>query len=269
MITVRSVAGRSRTVVLLGLRWGLPLLWLVWAGLAWWSAPREVPAEQLERDAAAGRVVTAQRADGWTDEGPSFWGARPQPHVNETGWLAVWTLPNGQARYADIGPFVGPGPDFDADFDADSDGSVPGVDEVGFGSDGAGVTYPGSTPDDAWLSLGGVTWGSEQGLAHRLSQAAALVAAVIGLVWLTMVVAGPAPAAGTRWFWFWIGLLPLGLGVLAFWFRERRFAGHPEWQGQGGRSGGLGFGCLLFGAIALSLLLAGARALLGGFLVPG
>ncbi|PZG18900.1 hypothetical protein C1I95_12635 [Micromonospora craterilacus] len=254
-------------MVLLGLRWGLPLLWLVWAGLAWWSAPREVPAEQLERDAAAGRVVTAQRADGWTDEWPSFWGARTPPRVSQTGWLAVWTLQNGQVRYADIGPFVGPGPDFDTVFDDDSDESVPDADEVGF--DDAGVTYPGSALDYEWVSLRGVTWGGEQGLAYRLSQAAVLAAAVIGLVWLAMVVGGPVPAAGTRWFWFWIGLLPLGLGVLMFWFRERRFVGHPEWQGRGDRSGWLGFGCLVFGGIALSLVLAGARALLGGFLVPG
>ena len=29
--------------------------WLVWAALAWWSAPRSVDAAELERDLAAGR----------------------------------------------------------------------------------------------------------------------------------------------------------------------------------------------------------------------
>ncbi len=257
MIKVGPTVERLRPAVRLAVRWGLPVLWLLWAGPAWWSAPRQVPAEQLARDAAAGRVVTAQRADGWNDD-LNYWGARPQPQTSSTGWMAVWTLSNGQVRYADLGGYVGPGPDE----------SVPGFDSAGLGSDGAAGTSPWSV-NDAWASLRVDTRGSEQGLAHRLAQAAVLVATVIGLCWLVMLVAGPAPAAGTRWFWFWVGLLPFGLGVLAYWFREWRFTGHPEWEGRGGRSGWLGLGWLIFGGIALSLLVFGAQVVLGRFLVPG
>ena len=263
MIDVAAVPGRARTVVSVVLRGVLPVLWLVWAGLAWWTAPRQVPAEQWERDVAAGRVVTAQRADGWSVD-LSFWGAQPQPNVGATGWLVVWTVPNGQIRYADVGTFVTPDvtpalvtPDVDAAPDGDGDFDGEGVGSAGYGIGDLGV------------SPAAYTWGSERGLAHRLAITAALLAAVIGLVWLFMLVAGPAPAAGTRWFWFWIGLLPFGLGVLAYWFREWRFAGHPEWEGRGGRSGWLGLGWLIFGGIALSLLVFVAQVVLGRFLVPG
>lgn len=41
------------------------MLWVLWASLAWWVEPRESAEAQLDRDLAAGRVVTYERASGW------------------------------------------------------------------------------------------------------------------------------------------------------------------------------------------------------------
>ncbi|MEW2384526.1 hypothetical protein AB0873_20890 [Micromonospora sp. NPDC047707] len=48
------------------------------------------------------------------------------------------------------------------------------------------------------------------------------VAAVVGLVCLAVLIAGPAPVVGTRWYWFWIGTgVPFGLGVPTWLIIER------------------------------------------------
>ena len=87
----------------MALRWGLPVLWVLWAGLAWWVEPRESTEAQLDRDLAAGRVVTFQRAYGWADDG-AYWGSRPRPQYADDGGMLAWTVSNGQNRYAFGGP---------------------------------------------------------------------------------------------------------------------------------------------------------------------
>jgi hypothetical protein len=48
--------------------------------------------------------------------------------------------------------------------------------------------------------------------------AASCTLALICLAWILL---GPAPRYGTRWYWFWTSMVPLGLGVLAWLWRER------------------------------------------------
>ncbi|MEU5531297.1 hypothetical protein ABZ744_30625 [Micromonospora chersina] len=207
------------------------LCWLVWAALAWWTAPRAADEAELERDLAAGRVVTMARADGWQTGGT--WGRRPEPRYGEGAWMLVWTRPDGQIRYADVpveDPETGPDPLTDR------------------------------RARDATTHYGDT-------LADALANAAGLLALVIGAGWLLMLVAGPPPVAGTRWFWFWIGLLPFGLGVLAWLHRERWRSDPPAARTR--RSGWSGVGGLLLGGILVSVAVTVLAALFGGYVVPG
>jgi hypothetical protein len=44
------------------------------------------------------------------------------------------------------------------------------------------------------------------------------------LVGLGVLLAGPAPVTGSRWYWFWLGGVPFGLGLLYWLARERPWA---------------------------------------------
>ncbi|MFE9692310.1 hypothetical protein [Micromonospora sp. NPDC005806] len=206
--------------------------WLVWAALAWWTAPRAADQAELDRDLAGGRVVTWFRADGWsTDAGA--WGRRPQPRYASEGWMVVWSRPDGQIRYTNM----------------PVDGSATGSDPM----------------DDRLARNASLRLGDAP--AESLANAAGLLGLTLGLGWLVMLVAGPPPVAGTRWFWFWIGLLPFGLGVLAWLYRERWRSDVPPTRARG--SGWAGLGWLLVGGLLLSVAVAGLGVLLGGYLVPG
>ncbi|MFI7606479.1 hypothetical protein ACIBTV_15265 [Micromonospora sp. NPDC049366] len=232
---VRSLGRRLPALTAAGLPWALLLLWLLWAALAWWSAPREVSVDELDRDLAAGRVVTFQRTDGWDDDS-ALWGHVPEPrYPADQGGIVAWTLPNGQIRYTyDGGPHSWP--------------------------------EPGPSARDARLTATAQAWRADGAPAHRVSDAAALTAVAIGLIWLFVLVNGRPPCVGTRWYWFWVGLLPFGVGVLAWVHRERR---RPAAERAARHSGWWGFGVLILGGIGLSVLVAGLRALLGGTVVPG
>ncbi len=208
--------------------------WLIWAALSWWTAPRAADRVELDHDLAAGRVVTWFRADGWVNE-PGGWGQRPRPRYASEGEVVVWSHPDGQIRYASVG--------------------VPTRD-VGLGGD----------PVDERLARAA---GSHGGTApvDRLTGAAGLLAVVLGLGWLVALVAGPAPVAGTRSYWFWVGLLPLGVGLLA-WLHREWWRGDVPPSGPC-RSGWVGFGWLVAGGLLLSVAVAGLRALLGDHVVPG
>ncbi|MFI7214844.1 hypothetical protein ACIBP4_28890 [Micromonospora maritima] len=230
--------------------------WLVWATLAWWTAPRSVDAADLERDLAAGRVVTLARAAGWEDRGP--WGRRPEPRYAQHGSTVVWARPDGQFRYAYVPAPVPQG------------GSVEDATDPGPVTDPGPATEPGPGQEADPLAdsraRAAVTRHGDS-LADTLADAAALLALTIGVGWLLMLVAGPPPVAGSRWYWFWIGLLPYALGVLAWAWRERWRAEAPVTGTRG--SGWRGFGGLVVGGILVSMAVAVLGILLGGYVVPG
>ncbi|WP_147457328.1 hypothetical protein [Micromonospora sp. CV4] len=247
----RPFGGRWRRIAPVMLRWGLPVLWVLWAGLAWWVEPRESTVDQLDRDLAAGRVVTFQRAYGWVDD-DAYWGSRPRPQYDTQGGLLAWSVPTGQIRYAFVDP------------PAREPAATPSP--SGAASTGTPGDYrPGSR--DARLAEVAGPWQADGALAHRIADTAALLAAVLVLLWLARLVTGAPPMVGTRWFWFWVGLLPFGLGVLAWSYREVWRPPSAPVPGRG--SGWRGFGWLVLGGIGLALLVAGARGLLGAAVVPG
>ncbi|RKN41379.1 hypothetical protein [Micromonospora endolithica] len=228
-----SLLSRGRAVLEIAVRFGLPVVWLVWAVLSWWVTPREVDTADLERDLAADRVVTWQRAEGWSDD-EFLWARRqPEPRPYPRGDVIAWTASNGQTRWTTIDPVVGPLPDAD--------------------------------PYSARLADAD-PWSTRQGLTHRLTAVVGGLGSVLAVVWLALLVGGPKPAAGTRWFWWWLGLLPYGLGMLAWvdreWWRRRQKPAHDRYTGW------FGLGCLVGVSIVVSLLLLALRAVLGGWVVP-
>lgn len=102
---------------------------------------------------------------------------------------------------------------------------------------------------------------------------AARVHGVLGMVlaggMLTLVLAGPAPRHGTRWFWFWLIGLPAGLGVLAYavWelggWRDHR-APAPALRSRGG----YGVMTLLLGSFLIGMVLSLLMWLLGTTVIP-
>ncbi|MGC5290978.1 hypothetical protein [Micromonospora sp. DT231] len=237
----RPAGGRWRAALPVALRWGLPVLWVLWASLAWWVEPRESTEAQLDRDLASGRVVTFQRADGWADD-DAYWGSRPRLQHATDGGLLAWTVPNGQIRYVFVDPPA-------------SESSVAEAD-------------PSPNPRwDARLAAVAEPWRGVNAAAHRMTDAAAVLAGVLTVLWLARLVGGAPPRAGTRWFWFWIGLLPFGTGVLAWTYREVWRA--PSEQVGERSSGWRGLGWLILAGIGIAMLVSVAQRLLGTTVVPG
>lgn len=224
--------------------------WLVWAALAWWTAPRAADEAGLERDLAAGRVLTLTRADGWDDSGP--WGRRPEPRYASGGSTVVWARPDGQFRYAYVSP---PAP---ADAEITDTGPEPDPDASSW-PDPQADPLADPRARDATTHLGDTR-------ADALATTAATIALVLGAGWLLTLLAGPPPVLGTRWYWFWIGLLPLGVGVLAWAYRECWRADAPATRPR--RSGWSGLGWWIVGGIGVSLVVAVLGAVLGDNLVP-
>lgn len=223
-------------------RAALVVVWLVWAALAWWSLPRPATLQQLEGDLAAGRIVSYTRADTW--EYPQVWAWPTRIQFGSQGGLLIWITSDARTRYAT--------PDF-----------VHGPDEVPLS---IGGTVLGEHNETTLLARRLDVAGIPQGATSPVGQATMVVAFLLLVVGLGVLIGGPDPARGTRWFWFWIGQLPLGLGYLAWLALERPWA--APGPGATRRSGWLGFGLLIAGGIVISILLYVARDLLGSFMVP-
>ncbi|RKR89013.1 hypothetical protein BDK92_3347 [Micromonospora pisi] len=248
----RSGEGRARFTPTVG--GFVVLLWVSWAMLAWWSAPRPVDADQARRDIAAGAVTSVET--GWGMRSGDFWGAPPAMQGDRGGSMVAWTTKSGRVRYTDAGP-------------------QDPVDQSGNRS----VDNP--RPQRRLIAdlTSAVGRGGSGISLHWIGFAAQSTAVVAMVVFLFALVPGPAPVHGTRWFWFWISLVPYGLGVLAWVGRERwrpdpraalapRLPGveAPGWKRARGYDGfliGIGLG------IALTMLTYVLRWILGPGVVPG
>lgn len=268
------------------LRVCLVLVWLVWAVLGWWSAPRPVDVEQARDDIAAGRVSSTFRAEAWNSS--RLWGAYPDARVGDDGPLLVWTTPTGQIRYT--------APDLDRRpaelVGAGGSGSGPRTEQLAAELDAA-QTRPGRTTADYGPAV--------------------VVSTVLGGVLIVMFLgflgAGPPPRRGTHFFWLWMTLIPFGLGMLAWLATETPWSGRARRLPGGsrvdapasavdlparavdapasatdpvrGRSDAgvpaprprhswlVGFIAQFVVSFAVSLLIVGLRALLGPGLIPG
>lgn len=55
------------------------------------------------------------------------------------------------------------------------------------------------------------------------------ISIVLALTGAVLVIAGPAPVRGTRWYWWWMLLfVPYGLGLVLWLFRDRPWANAEE-----------------------------------------
>ena len=216
-------------------------LLVAWMFAAWWSAPRAADVAQLDRAVAAGEVRFFMRADRLERSG-NFWAGSVGPQTDARGGLIVWQTTSGQTWYV-----------------------APGLETI----DPFGSTRPGRAEVDRIeqrLRDAGISHAYDQGVAPLLSLVLVLSA-------LLVLVGGPAPRRGTRWFWFWAGGAPAGLGVLAWLVLERIRPPPPEISVEGQPDlrwhGFAGLAILLLGGLLASLLLPGLRDLLGSGLVPG
>ncbi|MDG4800773.1 hypothetical protein [Micromonospora sp. WMMD980] len=198
-------------------------------------------------------MLTITRADGWDDRGP--WGARPEPRFAPGGSTVVWARPDGRFHYAYVSPPVSDGVDAEdvVDPQEDTDAGTPSPAATGGTPDPDGGPFRDPWADPLADRAATTHYGDTR--ADSLATAAATIALAIGAAWLLTLLAGPPPVRGTRWYWFWMGLLPLGVGVLAWAYRECWRADVPTDGSR--RSGWSGLGWWIVGGIGLSLVVAG------------
>ncbi|MBO4165043.1 hypothetical protein [Micromonospora antibiotica] len=178
------------------LRITLVLLWLLGAATTWWTAPRQQGYDRARADVVAGRVVAYQWGDRWqVDRSPPWFGSATLWASGTSGPLFAWRTPDGRVYWTNTDRF-------------------------------GQVSTTGAVEQESYSGPGAVGIAQQlrvAGLEHRADGVHSPMTVVSGtgllvaVVALVVVVAGPAPVRGTRWFWFWlISLAPYGLGLL-FW----------------------------------------------------
>lgn len=220
------------------LRVALITSWTVWAVMAWWSAPRPAEVEQARADIAAGDVAAYQWADSWERPAASSWGSVPTLRSSgQDGPLFVWRKPDGRTYYVVL-----------ADAASTEDLYFGGTPEP-----------PGPQTESLAGAVRASVLDSGRPLAGEVQPDSRFLAPVLGLLCLAILIGGPAPAIGTRWYWFWISAgVPFGLGVLAWLLVERPWSRRvisPSEPGVDKRYRGLtGFLISVAASIAVSLL---------------
>jgi hypothetical protein len=222
------------------LRLVLVASWLVAAATAGWTAPRHAGYAQAQADVLDGRVVAYQWGERWDDSSPARWFGRPTLVPGEKlGPLFVWRLPDGRVRWADTN-------DFDQ---VTVTGTVDEKEYAGTGAVGLAQAVKAAGPADPYGDIAPARWVVEG------------ISIVLGLTFLVVLVSGPAPVLGTRWYWFWLVVLPpYALGLLFWLFRDRPWSRRATGGGQRPDRGFLG----LLTGLLVAFLLGGLRLLLGG-----
>ena len=219
-------------------RIGLVALWVLWAAFAWWTQPRQADIQQARDDLASGRAAKVSFAAdvvGHTFLGPEL--TIRDTASTESPYL-VWRTGDRRVHYADLTTSPDK-PDLERLIDASISRS------------GAPL-------------IGTPTYGSPE-----------ILALAIVLPSLLILIAGPAPVTGTRWFWFWLGGIPFGLGVLYWLARERPWV-HPApppldpKTGRPTRRTGLtGFLIMFLSGFVASIVVGGLSLIFGDTLFPG
>lgn len=237
------------------LGWALVVAWVVWAVALWVVQPRLVPESTLADDLAAGRV-TGYRAVTFEQEGPGLF----SPSFR----LDVW--PASVPDEGDPGeqPTDGDSPDGSAPYDGPPR-------TVGYRVDAPVAAFRVLDPDrlsaDAptaqvqRLTTAGVATSQDLGFFSPPWQRVHNAGALLLLITFAVIVLGPRPGRGTRWFWFWLLPGPFLVVVPAFavleLLRPRPDAdgvGYPpgvagRWSGLAGFVLGLLLWALLTGAL--------------------
>ncbi|WP_433830632.1 hypothetical protein ACQP2E_11365 [Actinoplanes sp. CA-015351] len=175
------------------------LLWIAGAALTWWTTPREVSYERALAAVSSGEVRDYEWGFSWNDSSDRWFEPKTLSRKGNAAPWFVWRTSDQRVYWTDT--------------------SLAAVDQESVVIDGAPhgggaapiarqlVQQPQSdvlVPWSSWL----------QGISL-----------VLALTSLVVVISGPAPVRGTRWYWFWmVALIPYGIG-LAFWlFRDRPWA---------------------------------------------
>jgi hypothetical protein len=227
-------------------RAGLVLVWVVAAGLSWWTAPQEAGYDQARQDLAGGRVAAYQWGDRWDDGNAQRWFGSPAlaSSGGTLGPLFVWRTTAGRVHWVDAGRFDG--------VDAVPDGRYSGPGAAALARDAEARGVGGQALVGSWSSAV-IAWSG----------------AVLGLTFLGVVIWGPAPVRGTRWFWFWVAALaPYGLGLLFWLARDRPWARSATSDGRPRDRGPAGFAIGFLSTILVSIVLLVLHEVLGEFWVP-
>ena len=243
---VREV-GRSRVSWWQVLRVALVLGWVAWAGVTWWSAPRESSAAQARADMAAGRLASFEWGDRWENDGALF---NPfQSGLQSSGGpgpVLLWHTTDGRQHYAAV--------------DNGGSGTDPQLEENTTFSSG-----PEAEALDTELRAYEAR-GLPDEVPLRSAQKVLPLAGAVLFLWA--LVSATDPVFGTKWFWFWLATgVPLGLGLLWWLARERPWS-HRATVREKRLNGWTGFGLGLLGTLVVGLAVWGLRALFGDALVP-
>ena len=199
--------------------------WLVWLVVAWVAEVRLVSVATLEDDLEAGRVV-------------AFREVLLEPAGSDPGWvdtpgIGYWTV-DGEGRLADDSAVEGTGATVTVTYWVNGPVATQRVLDLG------GDRATGAAVQDRLRAKGvppDLSFGSE--FTSRTDSAGQLTV-LLGLVTFGLIVLGPRPGRGTRWFWFWLLWAPFALGVLAYAVVELLRPGRLSATGAGrGRHSGL------------------------------
>ncbi|AGZ39866.1 hypothetical protein [Actinoplanes friuliensis] len=237
---VQQVGGRPKVSWWQVLRVVLVLGWVAWAGLTWWTAPREGSVSQARADLDAGRVTSYEWGDSWENTGGLLNPAGAElDTADEYGPIFLWNTRDDRTHYTYTNSTLG------------SDGKPVDAESKALGAAMehwyAGGPYAGTAVLKTVLS----------GLA---------ITGVLLVLWA--LTSAPDPVTGTKWFWFWILYwTPLGLGLLVWLLRERPWSSRAAPREKRYRwYAGMGFAFL--GGLLLSVVVWGLHSLFGDQLVP-
>jgi hypothetical protein len=215
-------------------------VWVLLAAMSWWSAPRETSPSQVRSELAAGDVVAYEWGDSWDTDSGWSWGTSPDLRTSENGPILAWRTADWRVHYTTL--------------------------------DGASPTSPAAVALKA--AINDAVPGDARGDFRARPLFATIVAVLFGLTVLALLIGGPAPVTGTRWFWFWVMTgVPLGLGFLYWLAAERPWS--PRATPREGRPGRdnrrrwyFGIGVSIVASFGCAVLVYGLNELLGEMIVP-
>lgn len=237
-------------VVLLG-------LWVAALAASCWVGPWQTPGQRFVDDVRAHRVTAWEVRDRSPEQLLTGLALTDTPGSEAVGpGIVVWRDTLGRARWADVTT-------------SGDDGSAPLVERVpaGAAAPGSAADAPVSEQQRARTWATALTAGAG---AHR-DAVPGWARSLLGLErfagWV-IVLLGPRPRRGTRWYWMWVGMLPYGIGLAALaWFehlRPRRptvgVADERWFAVERRRSGAQGFFTLVAGGVAVTAVVALVQA---------
>lgn len=163
----------------------LIVLWAAYVAFASWTSPNEATVDKLREDLANGNATSAMQVE----QAPnSVWAyqwwtddAAPKNLKKGTGDVVLWRTNNHQVNW---------------------------------------TTMPNAAAAKAAVDRQRTSDSADSDPVNTLREVT-VAGRALALISLVMVVLGPAPRRGSRWFWFFLLALPFGLGVVAFAIGER------------------------------------------------